>query len=127
MKKLFVFLVAVAFTSAFLCGSALAYDVRSGPIWNNDDAGKKCPGTCTYYSGWNGNWKTTVPGQMSVCGCNAAPQSDNPFDKNAGPIWNNADAPRKCPNACRWYGGWNGNWRTTVPGQMSVCGCNEKD
>ncbi|XOZ35186.1 mannan-binding protein [Halomonadaceae bacterium KBTZ08] len=22
-----------------------------------------------------------------------------------------------------WLGGWNGQWRTTKPGQMSVCAC----
>jgi len=45
-------------------------DVDAGPIWNNDDAKTKCPGVCGKTKGvWNGNWKTTVPGQMSVCGC----------------------------------------------------------
>ncbi|HPL62455.1 MAG TPA: mannan-binding lectin [Syntrophales bacterium] len=127
MKKTVCSLIVVAFASAFLCGSAMAFDIRSGPIGNNVDAAKKCPGTCTYYSGWNGNWKTTVGGQMSVCGCNSRPTSNNPYDKNAGPIRNNVDAPRKCANACLWYGGWNGNWKTISPGQMSVCGCNEKD
>ncbi|HEV3456671.1 MAG TPA: multicopper oxidase domain-containing protein [Thermoanaerobaculia bacterium] len=46
-------------------------DVDAGPIWNNNDAKLKCPGVCAKTKGvWNGNWKTTVPGQMSVCGCN---------------------------------------------------------
>lgn len=45
-------------------------DVNAGPIWNNDDAKAKCPGVCQATKGvWNGNWTTTVPGQMSVCGC----------------------------------------------------------
>lgn len=46
------------------------------------------------------------------------------FDANAGPIWNRADAPGKCPSTCSAYTAtWNGQWTTTVPGQMSVCGC----
>ncbi|MBG0776982.1 MAG: mannan-binding lectin [Desulfovibrionaceae bacterium] len=110
-----------------LAYSAQAYDVRAGPIWNNEDAKTKCPPVCANYKGWNGQWTTTVQGQMSVCGCNEPPTSGNPHDKNAGPIWNNGDAQTKCPPACHWYGGWNGQWTTTVPGQMSVCGCNEAD
>ncbi len=49
----------------------VAWDVDAGPIWNNDDAKAKCPGVCSNKSGgtWNGNWTTTVPGKMSVCGC----------------------------------------------------------
>lgn len=47
-----------------------SFDAKAGPIWNNDDAQGKCPSTCgAYVSGWNGQWTTTVPGQMSVCGC----------------------------------------------------------
>jgi phospholipase C len=39
-----------------------------------------------------------------------------------GPIWNQMDAERKCPQAARAAGGtWTGDWRTTRPGQMSVC------
>lgn len=47
-----------------------SFDAEAGPIWNNQDAPGKCPATCSAYaSAWNGQWKTTVPGQMSVCGC----------------------------------------------------------
>ena len=43
--------------------------VNAGPIWNNDDAKVKCPVAATAARGiWNGQWKTTVPGVMSVCG-----------------------------------------------------------
>jgi len=101
--------------------SAHACDVNAGPIWNQQDAEKKCPDTCTQagYTGWNGNWKTTVPGKMSVCGCVVDK------DVDAGPIWNQADANKKCPNVCKNDGGtWNGQWKTTVPGKMSVCGCS---
>lgn len=43
-------------------------------------------------------------------------------DVEAGPLWNNADADRKCPAVCS-PGKWNGQWRTTIQGRMSVCGC----
>lgn len=39
-----------------------------------------------------------------------------------GPIWNQMDAQRKCPEAARRVGGtWTGEWRTIRPGQMSEC------
>ena len=45
-------------------------DVLAGPIWNQEDAEKKCPVVCASYGGtWNGQWKTVVSGKMSVCGC----------------------------------------------------------
>lgn len=43
-------------------------------------------------------------------------------DVEAGPLFSNADAARKCPAVCA-PGRWNGQWVTTVPGRMSVCGC----
>lgn len=51
-------------------------DFDAGPIWNQQDAEQKCPGVCAAVKSnpartwtWNGNWTTTIPGQMSVCGC----------------------------------------------------------
>ena len=61
-----------------VCGCSLSLvhgqsvDLPAGPIWNNNDAKKKCPTICKT-AGWNGNWVTTVQGQMSVCGCTLAP------------------------------------------------------
>lgn len=47
-----------------------SFDAKAGPIWNNTDAQTKCPATCTRYTAqWNGQWTTTIPGLMSVCGC----------------------------------------------------------
>ena len=105
--------------SLFLANFANAKDVEAGPIWNNDHAGEVCPNVCRdNYLIWNGNWVTTVPGRMSVCGC------DESRDYEAGPIWNNDHAGEVCPNVCRDnYLIWNGNWVTTIPGRMSVCGC----
>ncbi len=40
----------------------------------------------------------------------------------AGPIWNQADAEKKCPQIARQNNAtWTGQWWTTVQGQMSVC------
>ncbi len=124
MTKLLPVAFAILTLALFLPGTAQAFDVRAGPIWNNDDAKVKCPNICQWYGGWNGNWTTTEPGKMSVCGCNS-PAQGSANDANAGPIWSNNDAPGKCPPACQYYQGWNGQWRTTEPGKMSVCGCNE--
>lgn len=53
-------------------------------------------------------------------------QISKTFDANAGPIWSNTDAPTKCPSVCASYSThWNGQWTTTVPNQMSVCGCSK--
>lgn len=52
------------------------------------------------------------------------------FDVEAGPIMDHAHAGERCPEAVREWSGangrearWTGHWRTTVPGEMSVCGC----
>jgi hypothetical protein len=123
MLKNFKTLISATLTIVFALGvfftvgvkSASALDVKAGPIWNNNDAKVKCPVATAAVGGiWNGQWTTTVPGVMSVCGVN---------DVKAGPIWNNNDAKVKCPVAATAAGGtWNGQWTTTVPGVMSVCG-----
>jgi Mannan-binding protein len=162
MRKLLSFaLVAGLASTAF----AQARDVNAGPIWNQADADAKCPRVCRPPARWNGQWRTTVQGKMSVCGCigepvvigappprhpvvapptvvepapvvvapppprpvappPAPPPPANAHDVEAGPIWNQADAQQKCPNVCRPPESWNGQWRTTVQGRMSVCGCN---
>ncbi|MBF0143925.1 MAG: mannan-binding lectin [Magnetococcales bacterium] len=82
MKKI---LVLAGFLGLFAAGSASAYDIPSvnlangqpNPIWNNADAKGKCEPVCKPFGGWNGNWLTTVPGRMSVCGCNINPNIVN--------------------------------------------------
>lgn len=79
--------------------------------------GKRSGGGCY-------KWARCVDGKgKDFCkhGPVAAPKC---HDVNAGPIWNNADAQKKCPAVCaRQRTRWNGQWRTTVTNRMSVCGC----
>ena len=42
-------------------------------------------------------------------------------DIEAGPIWSNDDAQKKCPSICSSLR-WNGQWTTTQWNAMSVCG-----
>lgn len=51
-------------------------------------------------------------------------------DIEAGPVWNQRHAQERCPEVAREWSDqhgrearWTGNWRTTVPGEMSECGC----
>lgn len=117
------FLTVLAFASVASTGLAsFAYaqepppsiDIPAGPIWNQQDAEKKCPQVCPPH--WNGQWTTTVWGKMSVCGTKEG------VDVPIGPIWNNDDAKKKCPSQLATMK-WNGNWKTTEPNKMSVCGC----
>lgn len=112
--------------------SKFTVDIPVGPIFNNDDAKVKCPIACAAHLGtWDGQWKTVVPNEMSVCGCTftvgGSGSSTFTIDVPAGPIFNNDDAKQKAPIACASYGGtWNGQWKTVVEGQMSVAGCTFK-
>lgn len=97
-------------------------DIPVGPIWNQADAETKCERMATQIGGkWTGKWKTSVPGEMSVCNITDKP-SARIRNVNAGPIWNQADAELKCPVvAYAVHGTWTGQWVTTEQGQMSVC------
>lgn len=60
-------------------------DVEAGPIWNNDDARRKCPAVCAP-APWTGQWRTVVSGRQSVCSCSAQVQVDPvPVDPGAPP------------------------------------------
>lgn len=46
------------------------FNVQGGPIWNQHDAEHRCPTVCgNYKARWTGQWRTTIPGQMSICQC----------------------------------------------------------
>jgi hypothetical protein len=97
-------------------------DIPVGPIWNQADAEKKCERVAAQVGGkWTGHWKTTAPGEMSVCNIAEKPSS-KARNVDAGPIWNQADAELKCPVvAYAVRGRWTGQWVTTEQGRMSVC------
>jgi rubredoxin len=125
-------IVFAAVPAALLLASAPAAakhgvrDVEAGPIWNQMDADRKCPKVARDVGGtWTGQWHTTQPGRMSVCEVAGGHHSGGgKHDKwvEAGPIWNQFDADRKCPDVARKAGGkWTGQWKTTQPGRMSVC------
>jgi hypothetical protein len=76
MKKKFLLpLGALIVGSSAIFGfssQVLAKDVKAGPIFSNDQAKTICPGVCNTLGAqwkWNGQWRTTVQGKASVCGC----------------------------------------------------------
>ncbi len=98
--------------------------VEAGPIWNQADAQRKCAEVAEANGGvWTGQWRTTVPGKMSVCDLRFSSRKKYVVKSvEAGPIWNQTDAQKRCPEVANSNGGvWTGQWRTTVPGRMSVC------
>lgn len=101
-------------------GRSLA--IEAGPIWSNEQAQMTCAGVCAPYGAFTGGWWTTVAGAMSVCECRFD-RGPVPCALEAGAIWNQQHAASVCPTTCAAEGGWDGNWWTTVPSQMSVCSC----
>ncbi len=132
MSRSFVgkFLFALASTVVGLAAVTVhAVDFPAGPIWNNDDAQRKCQNVCRDNNGrWTGQWHTIQGTASSVCDCEVPTQrggqpAGSPWAE-AGPLWSQFDAQRKCPDVCRSTGRtWDGNWKTTEPGRMSVCSC----
>lgn len=98
--------------------------IDAGPIWNRLDASNKCADVARRAGGiWTGEWRTTKPGEMSACKVAEWQRGRNRDGWiDAGPIWNQKDAELKCPSATRRSGGrWTGEWRTTKPGEASIC------
>jgi hypothetical protein len=79
-------------------------DIPAGPIWDQKDAEKKCPIVCAAHLGkWNGQWKTVVEGEMSVCGCEyeTKPQGTTEILIDIiGPIWNNDTNAKEKARLC---------------------------
>ncbi|WAC28033.1 mannan-binding lectin [Ancylobacter sp. SL191] len=119
-------LIAVAIILTSPAVALADFDMKAGPIMNQGQADTLCPQACKLT--FNGAWVTKVAGQMSICsGTNTVNGTsftimDAKGGLNAGPIFSNAEAPTKCAAA---FAGtkWNGQWSTTKPGEMSVCGC----
>nr|WP_254305725.1 mannan-binding lectin [Sphingopyxis sp. BSNA05] len=67
-------------------------------------------------------YRITSTSRQGTASRPAPPPASRTRDVNAGPIWNQQDARRKCPAVAASQGGeWTGQWRTTVQGKMSVC------
>jgi hypothetical protein len=113
---------------------------KAGPIWNNIDAQRKCPQTCSPDK-WDGNWKTTEAGKMSVCSCSGPSRSAKstqqtqsrvtpqkiPAGKKmkggikSGAIWTDIMAADRCPKMCG-VRKWDGRW-SYVDINNSICYC----
>ncbi len=130
----FVHLLSIMFVGAaasLLLPVAQARDTPAGPIWNDMDAKGKCPRVCQQNGDarWTGQWHTLTGTATSVCDCEGGASPSFPLTqgqwKEAGPLFNQFDAQNKCPGVCQQAGGgaWDGNWKTTQPGRMSVCSC----
>jgi hypothetical protein len=74
-------------------GGTKTFDIEAGPIWNNDHARERCPQAVEEWNGenganarWTGQWVTTAPGEMSVCGCvsGVAGLAETFFEEDAG-------------------------------------------
>lgn len=69
---------------------------------------------------------------ISLAGCSSRSHPANEgvaIDVEAGPIWDNDHARKRCPELlAEWLKAnpdkdavWTGNWTTTIRGEMSVC------
>lgn len=46
------------------------YDVRTGPLWGDEDAAEVCPGKCSEWEArWTGEWRNVIPAVRSACQC----------------------------------------------------------
>ena len=117
--------------AALAAAPARAVDIQAGPIFSNMDAQNKCPNVCRQNgnSRWTGQWHTIQGTATSVCDCDVSSVPVTPSSAtqwvDAGPLFSQFDAQNKCPDVCKRGGGrtWDGNWKTTEPGRMSVCSC----
>ncbi len=82
---------------------------------------------CHNYAGTSSTFnKNTTSGSLSHIFDDIAIGKKQCISVQAGPIDDNADARKKCPNTCSNSSSnltWNGQWVTTQLGTMSVCGC----
>jgi Mannan-binding protein len=108
--------------------AAKVTDVEAGPLFDDAEAKARCPTVCKAPLTWNGTWRTTKPTVMSVCGCAEPPPPPPPpqvREIEAGPLFNDGAAKATCPQLCKAPARWTGAWRTTKPGIMSVCSCED--
>lgn len=99
--------VAAGFSAPAFAAEGTAVVVPANRMIANNAAaqGGECQKVCDTVS-WNGQWTTTIEGKMSVCGT-----AYGNFD--AGPIWDQADAEKKCPAITKTT--FAGSWTNTPP------------
>jgi hypothetical protein len=108
MKKPIVTMILCISILVSFSTNALAYDIEAGPIWNNADAQGKCPATCSNFGAgwkWNGNWVTTVPGKMSVCGCDFTVDPEAIVQKSIETCSTNTLYPTNTGSQAAWTDG----------------------
>lgn len=94
--------IAAALVAASCAAHGAVIEVEAGPIWANADANNKCPQVCSDRGAqrWTGEWRTTQPGRMSVCGCDFA--GPGPLPSRGAPPQGQPWRPAAIPsgNAC---------------------------
>jgi len=108
MKRAVIF-AAMIFAFGLPFSAAQATEtLEAGPIWNQQDAEKKCPGVCEKHGGWTGHWWTTVQGKMSVCQCKGvSAQNDKPRVTDIQLTASNTGTPRPGPKGYTRIGDWD--------------------
>lgn len=125
---------------------SIVREANAGPIWDQAQANRKCPLVAANNKGqWTGNWRKVGENNMAVCQIriDAATGGTNPVVRSettyiplpkpvapasnvreifAGPIWDQAQANKKCQLiAANNKGVWTGKWRKTGPNHNSLC------
>ena len=110
-------------------------EVTAGRLNNQWRATQKCQKIAEQTNGtWTGDWTKSTPSKEGTCQIRfkktavKAPVTPAPAtngvvkEANAGPIWDQAHANRKCPIIAKNNKGqWTGNWRKVGANNMSVC------
>jgi len=116
-------------------------EISAGTIWDQAQAKRRCPKIAKQAHGkWTGQWRKTGNNNEAVCEIKLQPlartqapvkpapaptpaTSHNSREVNAGPIWDQAQANRKCPLiASQAKGNWTGKWRKlNYSTHQSVC------
>ena len=124
-------------------------EVSAGRIWDQAQANRKCPLIATQTNGeWTSKWRKTGSNNEAVCEIRfeplehgkqppavmnpiapaptrpvAPPPSSNTREVPAGPIWDQAQASKKCPLIAAQSGDrWSGKWRKlNYSTHQSVC------
>lgn len=107
-------------------------DISAGRLDSQWRAERKCKRIAQEANGtWTGKWRKSNGQQQGNCEVRfarikkqqpAAAPTSTVKEVNAGPIWDQAHANRKCPLiATNNKGQWTGNWRKVGANNMSVC------